>query len=218
EVSNILGGTASPDPYEYFQTHGYAYEDLISLIQGRYNNLYNKVTTPSIYMPTFEGDTSNLAGNITNQNRGIYESITDVRTNDASNYLDQEFRIVRSEIYNYEEYYLLESIEDGSTIGWMYAGDVYTSAVDEKQVEDKEKPSGDAKPEEEAPAKENNAEEHDKDTDSEETENEAQVEQAKPDEPLEDNDPEKAEDEQSNEEGKPGTPDKDTDSKETAGG
>src|SRR5699024_4561466 len=108
-------------------------------------------------LPTFEGDTSNLAGNITNQNRGIYESITDVRTSDASNYLDQEFRIVRSEIYNYEEYYLLESIEDGSTIGWMYAGDVYTSALDEKPVEEpeKEKPSEEAKPEEETPAEEN---------------------------------------------------------------
>ena len=213
EVSNILGGTASPDPYEYFQTHGYAYEDLISLIQGRYNNLYNKVTTPSIYMPTFEGDTSNLAGNITNQNRGIYESITDVRTSDASNYLDQEFRIVRSEIYNYEEYYLLESIEDGTTIGWMYAGDVYTSALDEKPVEEpeKEKPS-----EEETPAEENKPEAPEKDDDSEETENEAPVEEPKPEEPKEDTDSEKTEDEKPAQEAKPETPEKDTDSKETA--
>ena len=138
EVSNILGGTASPDPYEYFQSHGYAYEDVISLIQGRYNNLYNKVTTPSIYMPTFEGDTSNLAGSITNQNRGIYESITDVKTADASNYLGEDVRVVRSEIYNYEEYYLLENVADGSTIGWMYAGDVATSALPETPVEDDE--------------------------------------------------------------------------------
>ena len=136
EVSNILGGTASPDPYEYFQSHGYAYEDVISLIQGRYNNLYNKVTTPSIYMPTFEGDKSNLAGSITNQNRGIYESITDVKTADASNYLGEDVRVVRSEIYNYEEYYLLENVADGSTIGWMYAGDVATSALPEAPIED----------------------------------------------------------------------------------
>ncbi|MCK1977145.1 LPXTG cell wall anchor domain-containing protein [Jeotgalicoccus huakuii] len=136
EVSNILGGTASPDPYEYFQSHGYAYEDVISLIQGRYNNLYNKVNTPSIYMPTFEGDTSNLAGSITNQNRGIYESITDVKTADASNYLGKDVRVVRSEIYNYEEYYLLENVSDGSTIGWMYAGDVATSSLPEAPIED----------------------------------------------------------------------------------
>src|SRR5699024_7992223 len=134
-----MGGTASPDPYEYFQSHGYAYEDVISLIGSRYDDLYNKVKDPSIYMPTFYRESESLAGEVTDQNRGIYESITDVKNYNADNLLGQELKIIASEVYNFEKYYLLADADDNE-IGWMYAGDIVTSALDVEPEEDTDAP------------------------------------------------------------------------------
>ncbi|HIV82172.1 MAG TPA: hypothetical protein H9994_05630, partial [Candidatus Salinicoccus merdavium] len=149
EVSHIMGGTASPDPYEYFASHGYAYEDVISLIGSRYDDLYNKVTDPSIYMPTFDRESESLGGEITNQNRGIYESITDAKTYNADSLLGQDLQVIASEVYNFEKYYLLADA-DGKEIGWMYAGDVVTSALDAEPEEDNDTPEPET-PEPETP-------------------------------------------------------------------
>src|SRR5699024_11919916 len=40
----------------------YAYEDVISLIVSRYDDLYSKVTHPSIYMPTVDRESESLGG------------------------------------------------------------------------------------------------------------------------------------------------------------
>ncbi|MDO5360110.1 MAG: LPXTG cell wall anchor domain-containing protein, partial [Jeotgalicoccus sp.] len=48
------------------------------------------------------------------------------KTKNADNLLGQQFRVVRTATYNYDEYYLLED-ENGVSLGWMYAGDLTTS-------------------------------------------------------------------------------------------
>ena len=162
EVSHIMGGTASPDPYEYFASHGYAYEDVISLIGSRYDDLYNKVTDPSIYMPTFDRESESLGGEITNQNRGIYESITDAKTYNADSLLGQDLQVIASEVYNFEKYYLLADA-DGKEIGWMYAGDVVTSALDAEPEEDNDTPEPET-PEPETPDNNDTSDEDNGDT------------------------------------------------------
>lgn len=124
-VSNHLSGTASPDPYEYFARFDYEYNDVINLITNRYNDMYNKNTAPQISMPIEQG-TTDLLAEVNTNNSGLYESVTDVRTKNANNLLGQQFRVVRTAVYNYDEYYLLED-ENGVSLGWMYAGDLTTS-------------------------------------------------------------------------------------------
>lgn len=154
-VSNHLGGTASPDPYEYFARFDYEYNDVINLIGQRYNDMYNKLTAPEISMPVEEGNTD-LVAEVNPNNLGLYESVTDVRTKNADNLLGQQFRVVRTATYNYDDYYLLED-ENGVSLGWMYAGDLTTSDYvpeaeeDENLEEEKpEEPKVPAEPEEEA--------------------------------------------------------------------
>lgn len=124
-VSNHLGGTASPDPYEYFARFDYEYNDVINLITNRYNDMYNKNTAPQISMPIEQG-TTDLLAEVNTNNSGLYESVTDVRTKNANDLLGQQFRVVRTATYNYDDYYLLED-ENGVSLGWMYAGDLTTS-------------------------------------------------------------------------------------------
>ena len=154
-VSNHLGGTASPDPYEYFARFDYEYNDVINLIGQRYNDMYNKLTAPDISMPVEEG-TADLVAEINPNNLGLYESVTDVRTKNADDLLGQQFRVVRAATYNYDDYYLLED-ENGVSLGWMYAGDLTTSDYvpeaeeDENLEEEKpDEPEVPAEPEEEA--------------------------------------------------------------------
>lgn len=124
-VSNHLDGTASPDPYEYFARFDYEYNDVINLIGERYADMFNKRTSPQISMPIEQG-TTDLLAEVNTNNSGLYESVTDVRTKNANNLLGQQFRVVRTATYNYDDYYLLEN-EDGVSLGWMYAGDLTTS-------------------------------------------------------------------------------------------
>ena len=154
-VSNHLGGTASPDPYEYFARFDYEYNDVINLIGQRYNDMYNKLTAPEISMPVEEGNTD-LVAEVNPNNLGLYESVTDVRTKNADDLLGQQFRVVRTATYNYDDYYLLED-ENGVSLGWMYAGDLTTSDYvpeaeeDENLEEEKpEEPEVPSEPEEEA--------------------------------------------------------------------
>lgn len=154
-VSNHLGGTASPDPYEYFARFDYEYNDVINLSGQRYNDMYNKLTAPEISMPVEEG-TTDLVAEINPNNLGLYESVTDVRTKNADELLGQQFRVVRTATYNYDDYYLLED-ENGVSLGWMYAGDLTTSDYvpeaeeDENLEEEKpEEPEVPSEPEEEA--------------------------------------------------------------------
>src|SRR5699024_6168630 len=99
--------------------------DVISFIGQLYYDMYNKHTTPHIAMPIQEGTTS-LQGEITRQNRGLYESVTDVRTKGVSDLLGETFYVKRTATYKYDEYYLLEN-EDVVELGWMYSGDVMSS-------------------------------------------------------------------------------------------
>ncbi|MEY8560074.1 N-acetylmuramoyl-L-alanine amidase [Jeotgalicoccus halotolerans] len=154
-VSNHLGGTASPDPYEYFARFDYEYNDVINLIGQRYNDMYNKLTAPEISMPVEEGN-KDLVAEVNPNNLGLYESVTDVRTKNADDLLGQQFRVVRAATYNYDDYYLLED-ENGVSLGWMYAGDLTTSDYvpeaeeDENLEEEKpDEPEVPAEPEEEA--------------------------------------------------------------------
>ena len=124
-VSNHLGGTASPDPYEYFARFDYEYNDVINLIGERYADMFNKRTSPQISMPIEQG-TTDLLAEVNTNNSGLYESVTDVRTKNANDLLGQQFRVVRTATYNYDDYYLLED-ENGVSLGWMYAGDLTTS-------------------------------------------------------------------------------------------
>src|SRR5699024_11413523 len=81
--------------------------------------------------------------------RGIYESITDAKTYNADNLLGQDLQVIASEVYNFEKYYLLADA-DGKEIGWMYAGDVVTSALDAEPEEDNDTPEPET-PEPETP-------------------------------------------------------------------
>src|SRR5699024_624289 len=94
-------------------------------------------------------ESESLGGEITNQNRGIYESITDAKTYNADNLLGQDLQVIASEVYNFEKYYLLADA-DGKEIGWMYAGDVVTSALDAEPEEDNDTPEPET-PEPETP-------------------------------------------------------------------
>src|SRR5699024_12653591 len=100
--------------------------------------MYNKRTTPQIAMPIQEGTTS-LQGEITRQNRGLYESVTDVRTKGVSDLLGETFYVKRPATYNCEEYYLLEN-EDGAELGWMYAGEVMASEYVPEEPTEPEEP------------------------------------------------------------------------------
>lgn len=141
-VSNHLGGTASPDPYEYFARFDYEYNDVINLIGQRYNDMYNKLTAPEISMPVEEG-TADLVAEVNPNNIGLYESVTDVRSKNADELLGQQFRVVRTATYNYDDYYLLED-ENGISLGWMYAGDLtttdYVTEIEEDENLEEEKP------------------------------------------------------------------------------
>src|SRR5699024_2914857 len=98
---------------------------------------------------TFDRESESLGGEITNQNRGIYESITDAKTYNADSLLGQDLQVIASEVYNFEKYYLLADA-DGKEIGWMYAGDVVTSALDAEPEEDNDTPEPET-PEPETP-------------------------------------------------------------------
>lgn len=106
-------------------------------------------------MPVEEGNTD-LVAEVNPNNLGLYESVTDVRTKNADDLLGQQFRVVRTATYNYDDYYLLED-ENGVSLGWMYAGDLTTSDYvpeaeeDENLEEEKpDEPEVPAGPEEEA--------------------------------------------------------------------
>lgn len=176
-VSNHLGGTASPDPYEYFARFDYEYNDVINLIGQRYNDMYNKLTAPDISMPVEEG-TADLVAEINPNNLGLYESVTDVRTKNADDLLGQQFRVVRTATYNYDDYYLLED-ENGVSLGWMYAGDLTTSdyvpEAEEDENLEEEKPAETETPKEPAESEESISEEKedtDNSTDNESNQNE----------------------------------------------
>ncbi|MEK4555344.1 N-acetylmuramoyl-L-alanine amidase [Jeotgalicoccus sp. FSL K6-3177] len=209
-VSNHLGGTASPDPYEYFARFDYEYNDVINLIGQRYNDMYNKLTAPEISMPVEEGNTD-LVAEVNPNNLGLYESVTDVRTKNADDLLGQQFRVVRTATYNYDDYYLLED-ENGVSLGWMYAGDLTTSdyvpEAEEDENLEEEKPAETETPKEPAESEESISEEKedtDNSTDNESNQNEEESNEFLEDEeandtPDEDSDSESVSDDNETEE------------------
>ena len=209
-VSNHLGGTASPDPYEYFARFDYEYNDVINLIGQRYNDMYNKLTAPEISMPVEEGNTD-LVAEVNPNNLGLYESVTDVRTKNADDLLGQQFRVVRTATYNYDDYYLLED-ENGVSLGWMYAGDLTTSdyvpEAEEDENLEEEKPAETETPKEPAESEESISEEKedtDNSTDNESNQNEEESNEFLEDEeandiPDEDSDNESVSDDNETEE------------------
>ena len=120
-VSHILGGTASPDPHQYFAKFGYTYNEFVNLIGNKYDDLYHDRVAPSLQLPV-EQNTTSKVGTVNPGNRGIYQSVSDVRTSNASQYTGGTFTINRSAVYNYDTYYLLEN--DKGVIGWMHEADV----------------------------------------------------------------------------------------------
>ena len=185
-VSNHLGGTASPDPYEYFARFNYEYNDVISLITDRYNDMYNKRTNPQISMPIEQG-TTDLMAEVNSNNLGLYESVTDVRTKNANDLLGQQFRVVRTATYNYDDYYLLEDA-NGVSLGWMYAGDLTTSEYvpedEDKKPEAPKEPAEPKEPEEDKSEDDKQDKEPTPEKDSED-ENREQEKPAKPETPEE---------------------------------
>ncbi|CEA00606.1 Bifunctional autolysin precursor [Jeotgalicoccus saudimassiliensis] len=232
-VSNHLGGTASPDPYEYFARYDYEYNDVISLIGQRYNDMYNKVTTPQISMPINEGET-NLVAEVNENNLGLYESVTDVRTKNADSLLGQQFRVVRTATYNYDQYYLLED-ENGVALGWMYAGDLTTAEYvpedTDKETETPQEPEEDTSDDNEpTPEQDESVDdteeqeetpEQDTDDDTEEVSDDENLEQDEPAEPETPEEPAESdaddtEETDSDDNDESTTPEEDDDSEDTS--
>ncbi|WP_180366245.1 N-acetylmuramoyl-L-alanine amidase [Aliicoccus persicus] len=141
-VSHILGGTASPDPHQYFEKFGYSYDEFVGLIGGKYDDLYHSRVNPSLNLPVEEG-TTNQNITVNSNNRGVYGSVQDVRTSNGSQYAGQSFNVKRTAVYNYDTYYLLENAS--GTIGWMHEDDV-TATSSAPSPTPTPKPTPDPKP------------------------------------------------------------------------
>ncbi|MFA7744137.1 N-acetylmuramoyl-L-alanine amidase [Salinicoccus roseus] len=122
-ISTHLGGTNHIDPYTYFSNFGYSYGDVEKLIEEKYMDLYNKKTTPKVTMPVSTED-AKYVGRIYNSNKGLYESVTDVKTHSADDHINKTFYVTRKATYNYDNYYLVQRDLEQGYIGWVHEDDL----------------------------------------------------------------------------------------------
>ncbi|MDB0579530.1 N-acetylmuramoyl-L-alanine amidase [Salinicoccus roseus] len=122
-ISTHLGGTNHIDPYTYFDKFGYSYKDVEALIEEKYMDLYNKTTTPKVTMP-ISTEEAKYVGRIHDSNKGLYESVTDVKTHSTDKYLNQTFYVKRKATYNYDDYYLVQSDMEQGYLGWVHEDDL----------------------------------------------------------------------------------------------
>ncbi|MFC3420076.1 N-acetylmuramoyl-L-alanine amidase [Salinicoccus hispanicus] len=122
-VSTHLGGTNHVDPYTYFSKFGYSYRDVEKLIEEKYTDLYNKKTTPKVTMPVTTSD-AKYVGRINGSNKGLYASVTDVKTASADDHTNKTFYVTRKATYNYDDYYLVQSDLEDSYVGWVHENDL----------------------------------------------------------------------------------------------
>ncbi|MCG1009963.1 glucosaminidase domain-containing protein [Salinicoccus sp. ID82-1] len=122
-VSTHLGGTNHVDPYTYFSKFGYSYRDVEKLIEEKYTDLYNKKTAPKVTMPVTTEE-AEYVGRIHNDNKGLYASVTDVKTASADDHINKTFYVTRKATYNYDNYYLVQSDLEDSYVGWVHEDDL----------------------------------------------------------------------------------------------
>jgi bifunctional autolysin len=122
-ISTHLGGTNHIDPYTYFDKFGYSYKDVEALIEEKYMDLYNKKTTPKVNMP-ISMEEAKYVGRLHDSNKGLYESVTDVKTHSTDKYLNQTFYVKRKATYNYDDYYLVQSDMEQGYLGWVHEDDL----------------------------------------------------------------------------------------------
>ncbi|WP_271399216.1 N-acetylmuramoyl-L-alanine amidase [Salinicoccus roseus] len=122
-ISTHLGGTDHIDPYTYFDKFGYSYRDVENLIEEKYMDLYNKKTTPKVTMPVSTED-AEYVGRIYNSNKGLYESVTDVKTHSADDHVNKTYYVTRKATYNYDNYYLVQRDFEQGYVGWVHEDDL----------------------------------------------------------------------------------------------
>ncbi|MFP3471355.1 hypothetical protein R0J90_15045, partial [Micrococcus sp. SIMBA_144] len=86
---------------------------------------YNKKTTPKVTMPISTED-AEYVGRILDSNKGIYESVTDVKSHSAEDHIDKTYYITRKATYNYDNYYLVQRDLDKGYVGWIHEDDLTT--------------------------------------------------------------------------------------------
>ncbi|MBY8908332.1 glucosaminidase domain-containing protein [Salinicoccus roseus] len=124
-ISTHLGGTNHIDPYTYFDKFGYSYRDVENLIEEKYMDLYNKKTTPKVTMPISTEEAKHV-GRIHNSNKGLYESVTDVKTHSADDHVNKTYYVTRKATYNYDNYYLVQRDLEQGYVGWVHEDDLRT--------------------------------------------------------------------------------------------